>query len=635
MSASTMVISSRHRSDVATLFDVFCEIGAPSSLDDLPVILSKYPEDYNDESFLKSARQFSFPCDMSTESDAVQMFCFALTDQNSQYTFGFVRYTPRSNTCLCMLSGFYWPNIFYKILNQLSLIMNNASQEDLDGLLTRIYHTDIPNIGDKLHFESYGGRHPFDIVVPDLRKLPTLKDDRYMLEFYNAINPRQMLALYASLLKERRIIFTGRRLSQLSSCIQAAATLLFPMYWQSIFIPVLPHRLLEMVQAPMPFLIGVPKQVMQSSEIKELGDVAVVDFEEKTFTSAHDDLASLPVEVLNYLKSQLKGSLDMGDSLSRTFLRANVMLFGDYRTGFSRNESTGVISWDKEKFIREQRPSFQPFLQILFGSEGVQYLERFIADRLRLLNQGGAITDEFEAEITNMKGANLQNSELINGIYETITDAKDMFQSLKGKVSGMQISSKLNKLAPKEVKSKVAEKARSIKRPRQGFEPMSFENAQWEENDYTGSDDEVPQIEQARGPEVGNLIDFDTPLEELNHSSSSAVFLDQSMQSNASYHTPPSSLPNSTSKLPQNLQNVYPQIQPLDLTPTLTHSSSTPDPFYVQKTSQSNSRYQNLQEMGQRTQGATTNATNLAPSVPSETQPPRPPPRPQQWEKFD
>lgn len=56
-------------------------------------------------------------------------------------------------------SGFYWPNIFYKILNQLSLIMNNASQEDLDGLLTRIYHTDIPNIGDKLHFESYGGRH--------------------------------------------------------------------------------------------------------------------------------------------------------------------------------------------------------------------------------------------------------------------------------------------------------------------------------------------------------------------------------------------------------------------------------------------------------------------------------------------
>ena len=30
-----------------------------------------------------------------------------------------------------------------------------------------------------------------------------------------------------------------------------------------------------------------------------LKHVAVVDFEEKTFTSAHDDLASLPIEVIN------------------------------------------------------------------------------------------------------------------------------------------------------------------------------------------------------------------------------------------------------------------------------------------------------------------------------------------------
>ena len=60
-----------------------------------------------------------------------------------------------------------------------------------------------------------------------------------------------------------------------------------------------------------------------------------------------------------------------------------------------------------------------------------------------------------------------------------------------------------------------------------------------------------------------------TSLKFASFQSSSAAFLDQSMQSsNASYHTPPSSLPTSASKLPQNFQNVYPQIQPLDLTPT-------------------------------------------------------------------
>lgn len=49
------------RTDMATLFDVFCEVGAGGQ-QGLPVILTKYPEDYNDEPALKSVRQFSFPC---------------------------------------------------------------------------------------------------------------------------------------------------------------------------------------------------------------------------------------------------------------------------------------------------------------------------------------------------------------------------------------------------------------------------------------------------------------------------------------------------------------------------------------------------------------------------------------------
>lgn len=53
--------------------------------------------------------------------------------------------------------------------------------------------------------------------------------------------------LIYSLLKERRILFTGSKLSQLSSCIFAAAALLYPMYWQNLFIPVLPIGLVDML----------------------------------------------------------------------------------------------------------------------------------------------------------------------------------------------------------------------------------------------------------------------------------------------------------------------------------------------------------------------------------------------------
>ncbi|EPB66501.1 DENN domain protein [Ancylostoma ceylanicum] len=212
---------------MATLFDVFCEVGV-SGQDGLPLILTKYPDDYNEETVLKGVRQFCFPCGLK--------------------------------------DGFSWPGVFYKVLNHVSLIMNN---------------------GTKL-----------EVKVPDVTKLPTLREDKFMLEFYNAISSRQMLAIYASLLKERRIIFTGRKLSQLSSCILAASTLLYPMSWQSVFIPVLPESLLDMVMAPMPFLIGVPKQVMESNLLKDLGEVVIVDLEDKTLQSAHNDVADLPSEVI-------------------------------------------------------------------------------------------------------------------------------------------------------------------------------------------------------------------------------------------------------------------------------------------------------------------------------------------------
>ncbi|VDK46214.1 unnamed protein product [Cylicostephanus goldi] len=152
-------ISSRHRVDMATLFDVFCEVGV-NEQDGLAVILTKYPEDYNDETALKSVRQFSFPCGLKeVDSEAVQLFSFVLTDSQSRYTFGFCRFTPRNNTCICILSGFSWPGVFYKILNHVSLIMNKGTQDDLDAILTRIYHTDIPNTGDVLQFSCHNGMH--------------------------------------------------------------------------------------------------------------------------------------------------------------------------------------------------------------------------------------------------------------------------------------------------------------------------------------------------------------------------------------------------------------------------------------------------------------------------------------------
>lgn len=74
-----------------------------------------------------------------------------------------------------------------------------------------------------------------------------------------------MMIIFASMLYERRIIFTSKKLTRLSACVQSANDVIYPMIWQHIFIPVLPMALIDYLLAPMPFLIGVPDEVMKVS----------------------------------------------------------------------------------------------------------------------------------------------------------------------------------------------------------------------------------------------------------------------------------------------------------------------------------------------------------------------------------
>jgi len=56
-----------------------------------------------------------------------------------------------------------------------------------------------------------------------------------------------MSLLCCSLLNERRVIMISKKLGKLTACVHAAASLLFPLYWQHLFIPVLPRAVIEFV----------------------------------------------------------------------------------------------------------------------------------------------------------------------------------------------------------------------------------------------------------------------------------------------------------------------------------------------------------------------------------------------------
>ncbi|XP_075842201.1 DENN domain-containing protein 1A isoform X12 [Microtus pennsylvanicus] len=206
-----------------------------------------------------------------------------------------------------------------------------------------------------------------------------------------------MLHLYASMLYERRILIICSKLSTLTACIHGSAAMLYPMYWQHVYIPVLPPHLLDYCCAPMPYLIGVHFSLMEKVRNMALEDVVILNVDTNTLETPFDDLQSLPNDVISSLKNRLKKvSTTTGDGVARAFLKAQAAFFGSYRNAL-KIEPEEPITFSEEAFVSHYRSgAMRQFLQ---NATQLQLFKQFIDGRLDLLNSGEGFSDVFEEEI--------------------------------------------------------------------------------------------------------------------------------------------------------------------------------------------------------------------------------------------
>ncbi|KAM8996129.1 DENN domain-containing protein 1A isoform 5-T5 [Ara ararauna] len=205
-----------------------------------------------------------------------------------------------------------------------------------------------------------------------------------------------MLHLYASMLYERRILICCSKLSTLTACIHGSAAMLYPMFWQHVYIPVLPPHLLDYCCAPMPYLIGIHLSLMEKVRNMALEDVVILNVDTNTLETPFDDLQSLPNDVVSALKSRLKKvSTTTGDGVARAFLKAQASFFGSYRNAL-KIEPGEPITFCEETFVSHRSAVMRQFLQ---NAIQLQLFKQFIDGRLDLLNSGEGFSDLFEEEI--------------------------------------------------------------------------------------------------------------------------------------------------------------------------------------------------------------------------------------------
>uniref|UniRef100_UPI00398EEC43 DENN domain-containing protein 1B isoform X4 n=1 Tax=Pristiophorus japonicus TaxID=55135 RepID=UPI00398EEC43 len=354
----------------------------------------------------------------------------------------------------CRLNYLPWFEVYYKLLNTLADLLVKDQENDLNDVLQTLYKHDVPMPNTPVNLSLYSY-----FITPDTSGLPTIPESRNMTEYFVAVDVNNMLQLYASMLHERRIIITSSKLSTLTACVHASAAMLYPMYWQHIYIPVLPPHLLDYCCAPMPYLVGVHLSLMDKVKNKALEDVIILNVDTNTLETPFDDLHNLPGEVVSMLKYKLKKqSTATGDGVARAFLRAQAALFGSYRDAL-RYKPGEPITFCEESYVAHRSNNMKNFLQ---NAVQLQLFKQFIDGRLEKLNAGKGFSDVFEDEIT-AGGYSGGNSKSYQQWMHTVKKGGALINTVMTKANpamktAYKFAKNQAKMGIKEVKSRLKQK---------------------------------------------------------------------------------------------------------------------------------------------------------------------------------
>lgn len=105
--------------------------------------------------------------------------------------------------------------------------------------------------------------------------------DLYAL--FRSLSIPNIVTLFECVLSEARIILRSSHTAMLHLASAALANLLYPFKWAGVFIPVLPARLIQALEAPCPYIVGIDKRY-ESVELPD-DDFVLVDLDQDTIES--------------------------------------------------------------------------------------------------------------------------------------------------------------------------------------------------------------------------------------------------------------------------------------------------------------------------------------------------------------
>uniref|UniRef100_A0A8C7SX52 UDENN domain-containing protein n=1 Tax=Oncorhynchus mykiss TaxID=8022 RepID=A0A8C7SX52_ONCMY len=137
-----------------------------------------------------------------------------------------------------------------------------------------LYEVPAPPPGRSLRFHGVQG--PIVCQQPGPEELPL--GDYPLGEAFSLLGVENLVRLLTSVLLETQILLYSQDYQRLMTVAEGITTLLFPFQWQHIYLPILPAPLHHLLDAPVPFLMGIQRRDGAQRSTLELSNEANLCF---------------------------------------------------------------------------------------------------------------------------------------------------------------------------------------------------------------------------------------------------------------------------------------------------------------------------------------------------------------------
>ena len=321
--------------------------------------------------------------------------------------------------CLCLLS--HWPFVssFKRFLCGIYSMALNGSTIPLERYICN-FLDEVPSPpAGRVDITYYLGEKSISFRCPPSNQ-PNVWSGLPLFPLFECLSPDNILELFGMLLTERQILFISSQFSLLTSCAEAITSLIYPLSWAHAYAPILPIQYLGMLDAIVPFVLGIHSSFLSLPECCISNDTVCVYLDENRIEFGDlGECPSLPERRIKKLFQYIveaavfenrgkdwetsrlpffddgfsngtdhSNMINIGDKFDESamrdaFLKFFVAIFKDYRRflifGNPKDANEHHSRFRFEDFLKEQPADWEPFLSAM---QDTQTFQQFVDERV-------------------------------------------------------------------------------------------------------------------------------------------------------------------------------------------------------------------------------------------------------------